>query len=529
MSYRIAEPSCRWQNLRVPYIIDNNDFPDGDPKPSPRKEVEDGIQNMIAAGVELVPKRQTDNDYIVFRSAINSCSSPVGRQGGAQEVRCNVAARGWGPGSVMHEICHALGLFHEHQRSDRDDKVIINQQDPSYNSVNYAKQIIVSAIIVDDYDFGSIMHYPLGGPLSLKPGVAVPAGVRIGQRNSLSLGDIRALLEMKYGSYIGSTGERSDARSILVQSTSGAVSVTKGDRKRITLPDYRFWWYSGKSREWTTTPFRTNVAVVYRERDGRRMNWACYHDPSLSDPEVGFTRTFLGNEHDKCSHKSLYVEDINRQRVRIAKGETREVKIRSRRFKWWCGGSKEWVTAPRGTNMVVVTRAPRGRSVTWACYKVDSSITSVMIQRWWRWCNKCQGLWFGGRIPGDTREVDSSCPAGGFHTREGSGRYALIHNTPRGTGRQDYWRWCNKCQGCFYGRNHPNPSGRCPADGGSHDSSSSGEYSLVHNEPSFNGQHNWRFCWKCEGLFYAGHGKGVCPAGGGHDATSSGQYALIHW
>jgi hypothetical protein len=39
-------------------------------------------------------------------------------------------------------------------------------------------------------------------------------------------------------------------------------------------------------------------------------------------------------------------------------------------------------------------------------------------------------------------------------------------------------------------------------------------------------QANWRYCRKCQGLFFAGHGKGVCPAGGGHDDTGSGDYIL---
>jgi hypothetical protein len=39
-------------------------------------------------------------------------------------------------------------------------------------------------------------------------------------------------------------------------------------------------------------------------------------------------------------------------------------------------------------------------------------------------------------------------------------------------------------------------------------------------------QHNWRFCRKCQGLFFAGHSKGVCPAGGSHDDAGSGDYVL---
>jgi hypothetical protein len=41
-------------------------------------------------------------------------------------------------------------------------------------------------------------------------------------------------------------------------------------------------------------------------------------------------------------------------------------------------------------------------------------------------------------------------------------------------------------------------------------------------------QENWRWCKKCEGLFYAGHAtKGVCPAGGTHMPEGSGNYRLL--
>jgi hypothetical protein len=40
------------------------------------------------------------------------------------------------------------------------------------------------------------------------------------------------------------------------------------------------------------------------------------------------------------------------------------------------------------------------------------------------------------------------------------------------------------------------------------------------------GQTNWCYCRNCKGLFFAGHGEGVCPAGGGHDGTGSGDYEL---
>jgi hypothetical protein len=40
-------------------------------------------------------------------------------------------------------------------------------------------------------------------------------------------------------------------------------------------------------------------------------------------------------------------------------------------------------------------------------------------------------------------------------------------------------------------------------------------------------QNNWHWCNKCQGLFFAGHGAGICPAGGAHNANGSGNYGLL--
>lgn len=44
-------------------------------------------------------------------------------------------------------------------------------------------------------------------------------------------------------------------------------------------------------------------------------------------------------------------------------------------------------------------------------------------------------------------------------------------------------------------------------------------------------QAGWRWCKKCEGLWFADGGetrKGKCAAGDGHDDADSGQYTLPH-
>ena len=56
---------------------------------------------------------------------------------------------------------------------------------------------------------------------------------------------------------------------------------------------------------------------------------------------------------------------------------------------------------------------------------VDGGTQTLPLQSNWRWCNKCQGLFFGGD------QAESNCPAGGTHAdpaQSGSGNYSLPHN-----------------------------------------------------------------------------------------------------
>jgi len=46
-------------------------------------------------------------------------------------------------------------------------------------------------------------------------------------------------------------------------------------------------------------------------------------------------------------------------------------------------------------------------------------------QRNWRWCSRCQGLWFG------PNQAQSTCPEGGQHSSAGSGNYRLPFVTSR--------------------------------------------------------------------------------------------------
>jgi hypothetical protein len=153
----------------------------------------------------------------------------------------------------------------------------------------------------------------------------------------------------------------------------------------------------------------------------------------------------------------------------------------------------------------------------------------ALLQPDWRWCHRCQGLFYGPSIHG------SRCPAGGAHAapdQSGSANYVLPHG-PNGThGGQSEWRWCNRCQGLFYGPNAGTSS--CPA-GGAHGApaqSGSVNYAIAHGWDGGPGrQGDWRWCSRCQGLFYGPYvGGSRCPAGGAHvppAQSGSVDYKLI--
>lgn len=146
-------------------------------------------------------------------------------------------------------------------------------------------------------------------------------------------------------------------------------------------------------------------------------------------------------------------------------------------------------------------------------------------QRNWRYCKKCQGLHY---INDSDAPVFGQCPEGGVHSQDNNrdGGYLVVNNNPAAPG-QHGWRWCHKCQGLFHGPGQA--QSRCPV-GGTHEQSggASGDYSLVLNVAASPGQHDWRWCSKCQGLFFGPSvGDSDCPAGLKHDGSTSGDYAVL--
>jgi hypothetical protein len=146
--------SFRWPNGVVPYEID------AAYTTAERPLITAALDHWNAVTPYWFRPRNGENDFIRFVRVTGVCNSLVGRQGGRQVI--NLDAVGCGTGGAIHEIGHAIGLWHEQSRADRNNFVTINwaniQNGQASNFQTYIQQGQDGRDMFD-YDFGSIMHY----------------------------------------------------------------------------------------------------------------------------------------------------------------------------------------------------------------------------------------------------------------------------------------------------------------------------------------------------------------------------------
>lgn len=193
--------SGRWPNNTVYYAIDSN--------LDNKTRVYDAIKHWESNTNIKFVERSSEPNYVYFVSG-SGCSSYIGMIGGKQNITLSSSCS---TGNTIHEIGHAIGLWHEQSRVDRENYITINynniQSGREHNFYTYSAQGMDGAEFTSALDFNSIMMY---GSYSFssngQPTIVKKDGstFRI-QRSALSTGDITGVNNMY--PYSGSTGETS--------------------------------------------------------------------------------------------------------------------------------------------------------------------------------------------------------------------------------------------------------------------------------------------------------------------------------
>ena len=180
----------RWPNGVIPYSFDA------------------GITDEQRESVALAIAHYHDKTRILFEEAgaddghstrlvfrpIGGCASYVGRTDLEEQ---DIFIENCSTGSIIHELAHVIGLYHEHTRRDRDNFITVKFDDVIERNRGNFEILTANTAHYGDYDYGSITHY--GEYFFSRNGnktIEAPDGINIGQRDGLSGLDIATINRM---------------------------------------------------------------------------------------------------------------------------------------------------------------------------------------------------------------------------------------------------------------------------------------------------------------------------------------------
>jgi hypothetical protein len=193
--------SFKWPNGQIPVEIDQSVY-----DTNSCLIVKQALDYINANTCLIFYPRKNEDDYVsiaVSGAPSNGAggNSAVGKQGGKQTI--TLTSGNFNMYTLVHELMHSAGVFHEQSRSDRDNYISIDISNV-LSGQEHNFQIEGDATAHGDYDYCSIMQYP-GSAFALnsaKPvitcrsnGTAIACPVCMGKQSGLTSLDSKGIAD----------------------------------------------------------------------------------------------------------------------------------------------------------------------------------------------------------------------------------------------------------------------------------------------------------------------------------------------
>ncbi len=274
--------------------------------------------NSTLSNIQFVAyTSQTDyvNFYFNPGDFSGECEAIVGRAGGEQNVggsaQCTVA-------TILHEMGHTVGLWHEQSRPDRNTYISVNYNNLIKGSISNFNQIYDNAQTFGTlFDYASIMEYPAfsfsrnGGPAI----ESIPAGIPLSNSTGYSATDIDGI-ERLYGNAATAVTVTSNPPGLQVI-VDGATLTTPQVFTNWALILHAYARYSFGRAEPVRKHRQQHAAndLLLRIWSLERFEFGQPHDHGTSGKRrAGDARDFAGGDHlfgKLCSAGSLRGNDLS--------------------------------------------------------------------------------------------------------------------------------------------------------------------------------------------------------------------------
>ena len=157
--FKIQDGPTLWPGGRIPYKFADQRFRFSKAQKNQVRRAINEFHRKTC--IRFHKRRKNERNFIkivkISAEGERECSSYVGRTGGSQELV--LSSYCWSKSTIIHELMHALGFYHEHSRKESRDYVRVKGSGDDNTDVHLKHHPVVRN---SPYDICSIMHYGKG-------------------------------------------------------------------------------------------------------------------------------------------------------------------------------------------------------------------------------------------------------------------------------------------------------------------------------------------------------------------------------